>query len=479
MKCAIEKHWRASASPHCRCGNPVQKSRPSRVAGFDAVVEEVALHVEDELVAGERGARRVRIGRSRSSGCRSDRPACGAWPRASTRRSTRSTRAGWWLRRRARRRNERRDIPSSPRVGVALLAGAPNRLGHDRRQGPGVELPVRAGPELDRQPRRTRASARRTTPSRRSAPAPGCHRAGRTPVSYAGANDGVVTQRCERSGRGRRRGADELHALVGVGPGGTAFEVVEEPFAASRGAPAQSRRAGRRSGRPGGTAGSWRRRRRGGCPGRRRPRGRGSSAASIPSVTKWNVVPPCIVIGGRAWCVRTKTGWWNGGSSPHQPRPGVVARSPHGPRIGPNMLRPMIVAPMPTNPAATKSSSTPVSPTSSPPSSPAPIISLSGTGLEHPLVQAGAAGTERVGEALVGAGAVAVDRDREVVDAELGHRFLRLAGRTRSAPGYPAPPSGTLVAPSAGDALTSVGADPPFSTCGHRARRRLPPGSPG
>ena len=36
-------------------------------------------------------------------------------------------------------------------------------------------------------------------------------------------------------------------------------------------------------------------------------------------------------------CVRTKTGAWYGGSSPHQPR-----QSPcHGPRIGPNMLRPI------------------------------------------------------------------------------------------------------------------------------------------
>jgi hypothetical protein len=33
-----------------------------------------------------------------------------------------------------------------------------------------------------------------------------------------------------------------------------------------------------------------------------------SSAASIPSVTKWKVVPPCIRAGSRPWCVRTKTG---------------------------------------------------------------------------------------------------------------------------------------------------------------------------
>ena len=33
-----------------------------------------------------------------------------------------------------------------------------------------------------------------------------------------------------------------------------------------------------------------------------------SSAASMPSVTKRNSVPPAIVSGGRAWCVSTKTG---------------------------------------------------------------------------------------------------------------------------------------------------------------------------
>ena len=56
-----------------------------------------------------------------------------------------------------------------------------------------------------------------------------------------------------------------------------------------------------------------------------------------PSVTKWNVVPPSISIGSRGWCVRTKTGAWYGGSSPHHPRQSPV----HSPRIGPNMLRPM------------------------------------------------------------------------------------------------------------------------------------------
>ena len=66
-----------------------------------------------------------------------------------------------------------------------------------------------------------------------------------------------------------------------------------------------------------------------------------AKADSMPSVTKWNVVPPSISTGSRGWCVSTKTGPWYGGSGPHQPRQSPV----HSPRIGPNMLRPMMVAP--------------------------------------------------------------------------------------------------------------------------------------
>ena len=61
---------------------------------------------------------------------------------------------------------------------------------------------------------------------------------------------------------------------------------------------------------------------------------------SIPSVTKWKVVPPSIGTGSRGWWVSTNTGRWYGGSSPHQPR---QSRS-HSPRTGPNMLRPMMYA---------------------------------------------------------------------------------------------------------------------------------------
>ena len=70
------------------------------------------------------------------------------------------------------------------------------------------------------------------------------------------------------------------------------------------------------------------------------------------------------------WWVTTKTGWWNGGSSPHHPvhcSDGGAPGSRHGPRMGPNMLRPMIVAPIPTSAAATTSSSSPMSASSEDP----------------------------------------------------------------------------------------------------------------
>jgi hypothetical protein len=33
-----------------------------------------------------------------------------------------------------------------------------------------------------------------------------------------------------------------------------------------------------------------------------------ANVASIPSVTKWNVVPPSMAIGARGWLVSTNTG---------------------------------------------------------------------------------------------------------------------------------------------------------------------------
>ena len=81
-----------------------------------------------------------------------------------------------------------------------------------------------------------------------------------------------------------------------------------------------------------------------------------ASADSIPSVTKVKVVPPRIGSIGRGWWVRTKTGRWYGGSSPHQP---FHSRSQSS-RPGLNMLRPMMKAPaavMPWSSAAFASDS--------------------------------------------------------------------------------------------------------------------------
>src|SRR2546421_3211088 len=83
----------------------------------------------------------------------------------------------------------------------------------------------------------------------------------------------------------------------------------------------------------------------------------------MPSVTKWNVVPPFIWSGSRGWCVRTKTGWWKGGSSPHQPFHESLA---HGPGPPPNMFLPMMVAPAPPRMSSAKG----VLGLTSPPSSP-------------------------------------------------------------------------------------------------------------
>src|SRR4051812_38313388 len=83
----------------------------------------------------------------------------------------------------------------------------------------------------------------------------------------------------------------------------------------------------------------------------------------MPSVTKWKTVPPFIVSGGRAWWVSTNAGTWYGGSSPHQP---FQLSSGHGPRTGPNMLRPRIQAPSPALPRSAIWLSMPVSPPSAP-----------------------------------------------------------------------------------------------------------------
>src|SRR5271154_1674189 len=83
-----------------------------------------------------------------------------------------------------------------------------------------------------------------------------------------------------------------------------------------------------------------------------------ASAASIPSVTKWKVVPPSITIGARAWCVRMNVGAWYGGLSPHQP---FQSGPPQSSPAGPNILRPRMKAPKPSAAALAKRSSIPPS----------------------------------------------------------------------------------------------------------------------
>lgn len=68
-----------------------------------------------------------------------------------------------------------------------------------------------------------------------------------------------------------------------------------------------------------------------------------ASASAGEASRKWKVVSE-RENEGRGWWVSTNTGVRNGGSSPHQP---FQSSSGHGPRTGPNLLRPMISAPMP------------------------------------------------------------------------------------------------------------------------------------
>ena len=102
----------------------------------------------------------------------------------------------------------------------------------------------------------------------------------------------------------------------------------------------------------------WRigRRRRRRCARRARPAAappRSSAPASMPSVTKWKVVPPFTSRSARApWCVSTNTGVWHRRRvAPPAP---FHASSGHAPRTGPNMLRPRIQAPTPAKLSAAK-----------------------------------------------------------------------------------------------------------------------------
>src|SRR2546430_15900157 len=77
----------------------------------------------------------------------------------------------------------------------------------------------------------------------------------------------------------------------------------------------------------------------------------------MPSVTKWKVVPPFMVIDVRGWLVSTKTGVWYGGSSPPHP---FQPSAGQGPRIGPHMFPALIHPPVLLQPRAAEASSMPV-----------------------------------------------------------------------------------------------------------------------
>ncbi len=72
------------------------------------------------------------------------------------------------------------------------------------------------------------------------------------------------------------------------------------------------------------------------------------------SPTKVKLVPPSLTSGSRGRWVTTKTGLWNGGSSPHGSSPWS------------NILRPITKAPIASKDLASSSSSGPVSPPSNP-----------------------------------------------------------------------------------------------------------------
>ncbi len=169
MKWSTEKHTRGSASPHCCCGKPVQNSRPCCVPGSTAVVQEVPLHVEHELVARQRGPRRVGIdGRGRRH---RERPA----GLASHRLSRRLLRAGVDGEERRRRAAQRSEEPSARH---ARCAGRCRRSRLRARRcasratgvsGAGSYSPLEQGPSS-----MGRCSPGTSTPSRRRTAGRGC-----------------------------------------------------------------------------------------------------------------------------------------------------------------------------------------------------------------------------------------------------------------------------------------------------------------
>lgn len=216
------------------------------------------------------------------------------------------------------------------RRGVTA-AGAPAGPGWLGRNG--RRSPRRRSGQRGRQPR---ASSRRWGRCRGRSPAPrpvrgwGC--TGPVPARARPASVARAGGARPRWGSARRRGGSARRAR----------SATSTACCRSRARGERPRRAGCRPGLFRGRRGCWQR-----PPPSRTSRPSAAARAwprtssGVPS-TKWNVVS-ARVKDRRRWWVSTKTGVWKGGSSPHQP---CHSSSVHGPRCGPNLLRPTISAPM-------------------------------------------------------------------------------------------------------------------------------------
>ena len=140
--------------------------------------------------------------------------------------------------------------------------------------------------------------------------------------------------------------------------------------------------------------------------GRRPPRPACATAVSTPSVTNAKDVPPCLTRGSRGWCVTTKTGTWNGGSSPHHAsRFGSLS---HGPEPPLKILRPITTAPARAQGLLDHRAVR----AGLPPSR--PCACAPGRKPERPLVELHPACAERILERRAGPGHESVERHRDV-----------------------------------------------------------------
>ena len=238
-------------------------------------------------------------------------------------------------------------------------------------------------------------------------------------TTQADVGDRRPTARTPRtpSPRGRRRGLEQPLAVPEQHRDDGHVELVEQPgpqvllhgggAAAEPDVPAAARRG----------------------PGRARPRCRRSRSGTS-----------CRRPSGRpaGWWVRTKTSWWNGGSSPHQPRhsssPRAADRAEHV--AAHDRGADAVVAARPNRRRSTSAR----------------------VGGEDPLVQLLAADAERVLLALVGSGAVAVEEIEKLCTRSSVMQGGRRRARQLIGPGGT---GGTLAVPVAVPYTGSPGAADP------------------